>query len=168
MASNARTEGSGRNARDIENLLSYRLLVVANLLSRSQLMRFGPMSAISLAEWRTLALVTSFGPLSVKSLARYANLDLGQTSRLVSRMCDIGLIEKQRGDDARSVILSVTASGRALHRRLWRVAMRCNNGFLNSLSSSSRRGLLEALDTLTAAAKATLKGRRCPGFARGG
>lgn len=162
MASRARAAGTGRNTHDIENLLSYRLLVVANLLSRSQLVRFGPVSAISLAEWRTLALVTNFGPLSVKSLARHAGLDFGQTSRLVSRMCDSGLIEKQRGDDARSVILSVTASGRALHRRLWSVAMRCNDDFLKSLSAASRKGLLEALDTLSAAAKASLKGRHRP------
>lgn len=160
MAANARASRPAGARSDIESLLSYRLLVVANLLSRSQLLRFGPVAAISLAEWRTLVLVNTFGPLSVKSLARHAGLDFGQTSRLVSRMFDGGLIEKQRGDDARSVILSLTASGRALHRRLWNVAMRCNDDFLHSLSESSRKGLLAALDTLTAVAKASLKSRR--------
>lgn len=81
-------------------------------------------------------------------------------------MCDNGLIEKQRGDDARNVILSVTASGRALHRRLWSVAMRCNDDFLSTLNASSRKGLLNALNTLTAAAKASLKGQRRPAPAR--
>jgi len=160
MATSARASRPTGSKSGIESLLSYRLLVVANLLSRSQLLSFGPVAAISLAEWRTLVLVNTFGPLSVKSLARHAGLDFGQTSRLVSRMFDGGLIEKERGEDARSVILSLTAPGRALHRRLWGVAMRCNDDFLLSLSNSSRKGLLTALDTLTAVAKASLKSRR--------
>jgi len=144
----------------IAELLSYRLLVVSALLSRSQLMRFEPVSDISHAEWRTLALVGNFGPLSVKSLSRHAGLDFGQTSRLVSRMFEHGYIEKSRAEDGRSVILSLTATGRALHRQLWAIAMRCNDEFLASLSTAARKGLLEALDTLAAKARASLHAGR--------
>ena len=140
----------------IADLLSYRLVVVSTLLTRSQLKEFASVSSISLSEWRTLALVGSFGPLSVKSLSRHAGLDFGQTSRLVSAMSASGLIEKSRAEDGRSVTLSLTASGRALRRRLWAVAMRCNEEFLASLSPASRRGLIDALDTLTKKARAAL------------
>ncbi len=149
-----------RGSTDIESLLSYRLSMVAALLSRSQLMRFGSRSPISLAEWRTLVLVSNFGPLTVKDLSRRAALDFGQTSRLVSRMCDGGLIEKARAEDARSVSLSLTAAGRALQRDLWGVAMRCNDDFLESLSDADRRGLMNALDTLAAKARAALAAAR--------
>jgi DNA-binding MarR family transcriptional regulator len=141
---------------DISSLLSYRLVVVSTLLTRSQLARFASVSNISLSEWRTLALVGSFGPLSVKALSRHAGLDFGQTSRLVSAMCASGLVEKARGEDGRSVTLSLTAEGRELRKRLWAVAMRCNEEFLDSLSPASRNGLMDALDTLTAKARATL------------
>lgn len=157
MPSASRTARGSQKKSDIASLLSYRLLVVSSLLSRSQLRQFGSISGISLAEWRTLALVGNFGPLAVKGLSRHAGLDFGQTSRLVSRMFENGLIGKKRGDDGRSITLSLTPAGRALHRRLWTVAMRCNDEFLASLSSASRKGLLDALDTLTAKAKETLR-----------
>jgi DNA-binding MarR family transcriptional regulator len=141
---------------EIENLLSYRLTVVAALLSRSQLARFQAVSGISLAEWRTLVLVSNFGPLTVKDLSRRAGLDFGQTSRLVSRMSDSGLVEKERAEDARSVILSLSAAGRALQRDLWNLAMRCNDEFLGTLSDTDRRGLMNSLETLAATARRSL------------
>lgn len=158
MATRARPRKTARSAdrADIAGLLSYRLAVVSTLLTRSQLKEFASVSDISLSEWRTLALVGSFGPLSVKDLSRHARLDFGQTSRLVSQMSAGGLIEKARAEDGRSVTLSLSAQGRALRRRLWAVAMRCNREFLDSLGPESRRGLMEALDTLTATARARL------------
>jgi DNA-binding MarR family transcriptional regulator len=158
MATTTRARRSNRN--DISGLLSYRLVVVSTLLTRSQLARFAAVSYISLSEWRTLALVGSFGPLSVKSLSRHAGLDFGQTSRLASAMCANGLIEKARAEDGRSVTLALTDEGRALRRRLWAVAMRCNAEFLDSLGAADRKGLLSALDKLAAKAKATLGHRK--------
>lgn len=155
----ARAPRRRADRNDISSLLSYRLVVVSSLLTRSQLARFASVSNISLSEWRTLALVGSFGPLSVKSLSRHAGLDFGQTSRLVSAMFASGLVAKARGEDGRSVTLSLTPEGRALRNRLWAVAMRCNEEFLDSLSPASRSGLMDALDTLTATARARL-GRR--------
>lgn len=160
MASSPRVTRSVRSAPekvDLANLLSYRLSIVANQLSRSQLMRFASISEISLPEWRILVLVNNFGPLSVKSLSRHAGLDFGQTSRIVSRMSENELIRKDRTDDARSVNLALTTKGRALHRRLWTVAMQCNSDFLESLSKSERDVLMAALDTLSGKAKASIE-----------
>jgi len=54
------------------------------------------------------------------------------------------------------VILSLTAAGRALHRKLWTVAMRCNAEFMDSLAPAQRRALLGALDTLARCAREAL------------
>jgi DNA-binding MarR family transcriptional regulator len=149
--------GNESGKDDLVNLLSYRLSVVANLMSRSQLMRFAPIAGVSLPEWRVLVLVNSYGPLSVKSLSRRAGLDFGQTSRLVSRMADGGFIVKRPTDDARSVDLLLTAQGKALHRRLWKVAMQSNTDFLANLSTEERKVLLSALDKLTSKAKSSME-----------
>jgi DNA-binding MarR family transcriptional regulator len=143
-------------AADPGDLLSYRLSVVSNLLSRSQLSGFAAVADISLPEWRVLVLVQNYGPLSVKSLARHAGLDFGQASRLVSRMCEAGLVLKHATDDARSVDLLLTARGRAMQQRLWKVAMRCNDEFLASLSAAEKQVLFKALDTLAGKAKSAL------------
>ncbi|CAN5752066.1 hypothetical protein BH09PSE5_BH09PSE5_04950 [soil metagenome] len=141
---------------DLANLLSYRLSIASNLLSRSQSLRFEAVSDISLPEWRVLVLVNDYGPLPVKSLSRHAGLDFGQASRLVSRMCEAGLVSKEKTDDARSVNLSLTTAGRALHRKLWKLAMACNDDFLASLKKDERTVLLKALDSLATTARESI------------
>lgn len=138
---------------DLAHLLSYRLSVVSNLLSRSLVRRFQSISEISLPEWRMLVLVSVYAPVTVKSLSRHAGLDFGQTSRLVTRMCEMGRMIKTPGEDARSVELSLTTQGRALHRKLWAVAMECNDSYLHGLSAAQQELLFGALDTLAAAAR---------------
>ena len=143
----------------LANLLSYRLSVVSTLLSRTLLRRLNAISDISLPEWRVLVLVSSYQPLTVKILAMHAGLDLGQASRLVRRMCESNYVVKTPTDDARRVSLSLTGQGRALHRKLWDVAMSCNDGYLAALSTVQRNALFGALEALTTAAKADLAGR---------
>lgn len=140
----------------LADLLSYRLSVVSNLLSRTLHTRLNAISDISLPEWRVLVLVGSYQPLPVKSLAIHAGLDFGQASRLVRRMCELGHMVKQPTDDGRSVNLSLTPRGRALHRKLWDVAMACNDAYLAELSAAQRTALFGALDVLAATAKADL------------
>ena len=163
LKSTLRVVRSDPSKADLDNLLSYRLSVVSNLLSRNLLMRFEAISDISLPEWRILVLVNTYGPLSVKSLARHAGLDFGQASRVVGRMCLDGLIAKEKTADARSVNLSLTAEGFALHSKLWRAARQCNGEFLASLSDAERTTLIAALDTLTDKARGFLTmGRQAP------
>lgn len=138
---------------DLKALLSYRLSVTAGLLSRRQFAAFSTVTEISQIEWRALVIVANYGPLPVKGLARHLAADFGQTSKMVSRMCEQGLITKETAEDARSVNLSLTSQGRALHRRLWPIAMRCNQQFLEALGKSEQRALLRALDALAAASR---------------
>ena len=151
------TSNSMGSTTDLGDLLSYRLSIVSNLLSRSQLTGFASISDISLPEWRALVLVKNYGPLAVKTLSRHAGQDFGQTSRLVSRMCEGGLILKRATDDARSVDLVLTPKGRALHQRLWKIAMRCNDEFLASVSAADRQVLFKVLDTLAGKAKSAME-----------
>jgi len=139
---------------DLNNLLSYRLSVVSNLLSRQQFKRFSRVSTISHPEWRLLVLVNAYGPLPVKSLSRRAGLDFGQTSRLVSRLCESGLVQKKATIDARSVDLAVTAKGRALHRKLWKLAMECNDALLSDITDTQKKTFMRVLDALTASVRA--------------
>jgi DNA-binding MarR family transcriptional regulator len=141
---------------DLHGLLSYRLSVVANLLSRTQMQRLGPASGLLQHEWRALVLVNSYGPLPLSKLARHAGLDLGQTSRIVAKLVDAGYIARNPGADARSSDLVLTPAGRALHRKLWRIAMQCNDELLAALTPRQHEVLLSVLDTLAGAAQAAL------------
>ena len=70
---------------EIRDLLSYRVHVVANLLSRGAELRYRREFGVSLWEWRTIALLgASDEPLSLGHLARAAGIDKSQMSRVVS------------------------------------------------------------------------------------
>lgn len=70
-----------------------------------------PQYLVMLALWQ-------YGGLSVKELGRLLQLDSGTLSPLVKRLTISGLVAKERShDDERSVIVSLTAAGRALRQR---------------------------------------------------
>src|ERR671918_242293 len=70
---------------EIRELLSYRVHVVANLLSRGAELRYRREFGVSLWEWRTMALLgAAEEALSLGHLAHAAGIDKSQMSRVVS------------------------------------------------------------------------------------
>src|SRR5207253_10334996 len=90
-----------RRLMTIRDLLSYRLNVVANLLSRGAELRYRREFGVSLWEWRTVALLGAVTePLSLNHLAHAAGIHKSQMSRVVSGLTKrrIVLREAQPGD----------------------------------------------------------------------
>ena len=87
-------ETRGEAALTIRDLLSYRLHVVANLLSRGAAMRYRREFGVSLWEWRTIALLGAQAPLSLNELAAAAGLDKSQMSRVVAGLVERGLVAR--------------------------------------------------------------------------
>lgn len=126
----------------IRELLSYRLHVVANLLSRGAEMRYRREHGVSLWEWRTVALLGVSAPLSLNDLAQAAGVDKAQMSRVVSGLTARGLVSRDADSrDARAVQLALTARGRKLYKGLIRSAIARDTAFLESLSSQERKVL---------------------------
>ncbi len=143
----------------IKELLSYRLHTVANLLSRGAEMRYRREFGVSLWEWRTIALLgASEDALSLGHLARAAGVDKSQMSRVVSGLRRRRLVS--RGVDAadgRGVSLSLTRSGRNLHRRLIAAAAERNDAFLGCLTARERRVLEQAMTKLAREARVLIQ-----------
>src|SRR5262245_23562821 len=108
-----------RAALTIRDLLSYQLHRLANLISSSAAARYRRLFAVSLAEWRTIALLGAHAPLSLNELARAAGLHKSQMSRVVSGLVRRELAEREVDErDARGVRLSLTRRGRRLYQGL--------------------------------------------------
>ena len=152
----------GRDARGddsltIRDLLSYRLHVVANLLSRGAAMRYRREFGVSLWEWRTVALLGAQAPLSLNELAAAAGLDKSQMSRVVAGLVERGLVA--RGADAtdgRGVRLALTRGGERLCEGLIRAATERNAAFLDALEPHERGCLEGALRKLGDRARALI------------
>lgn len=147
----------------IKDLLSYRLHVVANLLSRGAELRYRREHGVSLWEWRTVALLGAESPQSLNDLARAASVDKAQMSRVVSGLASRGLVAREANDaDARSVRLSLTANGRKLYRGLIRTALERDAAFLGALSAQERKVLDAVLAKLADQARTFIEEEKAP------
>jgi DNA-binding MarR family transcriptional regulator len=138
----------------IKSLLSYRLHVVANLLSRSAAMRYKREFDVSLWEWRTIALLGAESPLSLNELAKAAGLDKSQMSRVVSGLTERNLVARSADvADGRGVQLGLTRTGVRLYEGLMRAAAERNAIFIASLTRDERACFDGALAKLGARAR---------------
>lgn len=150
----ARLPRAEPDTRTIKDLISYRVHRVANALSRGAALRYRREFRVSLMEWRILALLGGFAPLTLKDLSRESGLDKSQASRAVTDLAGRGLILREIGrEDAREVVLRLSAEGRRVHDGLIAAARERDDAFLGCLTEEERRVLDSALRKLGAEAR---------------
>lgn len=142
MTTKAKSAAARRQAAPalaIKDLLSFRLHVVANLLSRGAAMRYRREFDVSLWEWRTIALLGAYAPLSLNELSRSAGLDKSQMSRVVSGLIARTYVERETDEnDGRGIRLSLSKSGERVFAGLMRAAEERNDAFLGCITREER------------------------------
>ena len=149
---------------EIRDLLSYRVHVVANLLSRGAELRYRREFGVSLWEWRTIALLGAADEaLSLGHLARAAGIDKSQMSRVVSGLARRRLVlrEAQPGD-GRGVRLTLSKSGRRIYGGLIRAAGERDAALRNCLSKNERDALDRVLTKLAGQARELIQAEKTP------
>lgn len=114
-------------------------------------------SGFGLLECRVIGVVGAHGPLSFKALCKLAELEKSNASRLVSRLIEQGLIERQDDpQDQRSFFLVPTAAGRKLRRAIHRNAQARNDAWLSVLNEQQKQQLSTCIDLLQTKARTML------------
>ena len=146
----------------IRELVSYRLHVVANLLSRSAELRYRREFGVSLWEWRTVALLGGAAePLSLNELARSAGIDKSQMSRVVSGLTKRRIVLRAPdSSDGRSVRLVLSKAGKRLYRGLIGAAGERDCAFMNCLSEKEKQAFDRALAKLAEKARNMIQRER--------
>lgn len=143
----------------MRDLLSYKLHRTANSLTRSAAVRYREQFGISMAEWRTIAILGGDAPVSHNQLAREANLDKGQISRIVTALVERGLVSRKPSPDhGRIEFLSLTRQGQLQYQKLMQVAKERDEAFLASLSKDEIRALERTMDKLNEIARTMIYG----------
>ena len=139
----------------IRDLLSYRLHVVANLLSRGAELRYRREFGVSLWEWRTVALLGAVTePLSLNHLAHAAGIHKSQMSRVVSGLAERRLVVRTvNSEDGRGVQLALSKSGRRLYEGLIEAAAERDAAFRRCLTSQEKLVFDKALAKLAGRAR---------------
>jgi len=147
---------------EIQDLLSYQLHRVANLLSRGAELRYRREFGVSLWEWRSIALLGAVRePLSLNHLAHAAGIHKSQMSRVVSGLTRRGMVRRAADPaDARGVRLTLTPAGRKTYGGLMRAAAERDAAFRGCLSAAEKRVFDQALAKLAGQAKALIHGEK--------
>ena len=140
---------------EIRDLLSYRLHVVANLLSRGAELRYRREFGVSLWEWRTLALLGAAAqPTSLNDLAHAAGIHKSQMSRVVSGLTRRRLVRRAADPvDGRGVHIALSASGRRVYEGLIEAAAQRDAAFRDCLSAREKQVLEQVLAKLAGQAR---------------
>ena len=146
---------------EIQDLLSYRVHRVANLLSRGAELRYRREFGVSLWEWRSVALLGAAEPQSLGDLARAAGIDKSQMSRVVSGLTRRKLVVRDANDaDGRGVHLRLSRSGRKLYEGLIRAAAERDAAIRNCLSANEKTVFERALAKLAGQAREMIQQER--------
>ena len=133
----------------LEQFLTYRLHVLTKLAERGIGERYQERLGVTLPEARVIASVGSFGPFSIMDLARHANLDKSQASRAAEALIKQGLVQREASEaDGRVVLISLTAEGRALYRKVMPIARKWNSELFDCLDENEKAALGAALDRI--------------------
>ncbi len=134
---------------DIRDLLTFRIAMLAAGNDRIGQSWLKQEFDLRILEWRVLGLVAAMGPVRFGVIARRLLLDKGQLSRLVKTLTARGLIDTTQDEaDQRTILLTMTEPGRALHQHVFARALARNNLVLSALSADEAATLFHLLDKL--------------------
>lgn len=146
---------SAADLLSLDQYLTWRLHRFNKLSDKGSADAYAADFGLPVGEARCLAAIGSFAPLSIVELAARANLDKGQASRAAQALVDRGLVRKQASDtDGRGVVLTPTASGQRLWKKVMALIARRNEDIFGCLSVAERKQLARMLDRLIEQAQA--------------
>ena len=110
-------DGVGTGSGDIRHLFSYNLQRLAGMSSRIASLSLEGDHALTVQEWRTLAVLDFLQAAPLHLLAQRAGVQKSQMSRLVTDLEERGLVcREQHPTDKRSVLLRLTPKAQDLVR----------------------------------------------------
>jgi len=157
LAASAADAGSGaRSGLKPSDLVSPKVIRLANLLRRSGTLAYGRKLGLSQVEWRVLALVGEHAPITLNALAEQMGLDKGQISRGVSALVSRNLLLREYRRKGRGIAITLGPRGEELYGELMAAAIERNGLMLAGMSDAEASELFKMLDRLTELARAAL------------
>lgn len=151
----ARQPTAASPSMELAAFFPYRLAVLADTVSRAIATVYANRFDLSRDEWRVLAALGEAGSMKTQAALASTTLDKVQASRALVRMERKGLVEREAdAADRRNRILRLTASGRALYRRIVPMVKAREAFLLETLDPRERAALDGAIDRLLERARA--------------
>jgi len=138
---------------ELERFLPYRLSVLTNRISTAIARVYVRRFALTVPEWRVMAVLGRFGPMSANAVCERTAMDKVRVSRAVARLTAAGRLERRTDvADRRRALLELTARGRAVYDEIGPLALAVEARLLAQLSAADRADLDRLLPKLEAVA----------------
>lgn len=150
-------ERAGRGARagarhaelDLDHFLPYRLSVLSNRVSGAIARVYSERYALSVTEWRVMAVLGRFPGLSANEVAQRTAMDKVAVSRAVARLAEAGRLERDtHDDDRRRSVLRLSPDGYRIYDEVAPMALAFEQRLLAGIESAERDALFRLLDRL--------------------
>ncbi|SDW21129.1 DNA-binding transcriptional regulator, MarR family [Lysobacter enzymogenes] len=146
----AGARAGGRHAElDLDHFLPYRLSVLSNRVSGAIARVYSQRYALSVTEWRVMAVLGRFPGLSANEVAQRTAMDKVAVSRAVARLTEAGRLERDtHDDDRRRSVLQLSPDGYKIYDEVAPMALAFEQRLLAGIETVEREALFRLLDRL--------------------
>lgn len=151
VAKESRGDGNERASNLIDSMtLGARMMTLSNLMRRITTLRFQRFFDLALVDGWIISHLGVGGPMSLDQLAYCAGLAKSQMSRGVTKLVSLKLVDRRRNpDNQNEVILTLTAGGKDIYKKIKQQWPEYNRLLTTGLSSAESDMLLDLVKRLT-------------------
>ena len=138
-----------RKPLKLESFLPFRLSLLSNTVSANIAATYQDKFAISMSEWRIMAILAEYPDLSADEVCQRTQIEKSVVSRAVARLLKRHMIIRQiDDDDRRRSILRLSETGLSVYDEVMPIAENFEKKLIAKLSKQERLTLLSLLDKL--------------------
>jgi DNA-binding MarR family transcriptional regulator len=127
---------------DLETFMPYRLSVLTNRVSSAIARHYSDRFALTIPQWRVMAVLGQTPGLSAREVARATAMDKVQVSRAVASLLNAKrLTRTAHAEDGRITHLSLSPKGRDIYDKVVPLALALERQFLSVLTGAERKAL---------------------------
>ena len=146
------TDKAEHRVLELERFLPYRLSVLSNTVSQAIAEMYERRFALSITEWRVMAVLGRYDGLSAREVAERTAMDKVAVSRALARLIDAGRVRRQTADhDRRQSVLRLSARGWKVYDQVAPLALEHERRLLAHLDGDEQEWLGRILDKLWSA-----------------
>ena len=143
------TDKPDHQVLELERFLPYRLSVLSNTVSQAIAEMYERRFALSITEWRVMAVLGRYDGLSAREVAARTAMDKVAVSRALARLIGAGRVRRQTANhDRRQSVLRLSAKGWKVYDQVAPLALEHERRLLAHLEPAEQRSLGDILDKL--------------------
>jgi len=138
-----------RKLLKLKSFIPFRLSLLSNTVSANIAATYQDKFAISMSEWRIMAILAEYPGLSADEVCQRTQIEKSVVSRAVARLLKRHMIIRQIDDeDRRRSILRLSETGLSVYDEVMPIAENFEKKLIAKLSKQERLTLLSLLDKL--------------------